>query len=316
MKKVQEINGKKIKHRYGGGMVAKRTTGGIIADIFIYAILAIAVLSCLLPLWHVLMASVSDPRYISIGKGTVGGIAWLPVGDTLNFQGYALLFENSNLLRGFFNTLFYMIGSTAIGMIINITGGYVLSRKSKLKPILTVFVMFTAIFNGGMMPTYAVIKGLHMTDTVWAMLIPGCTNAFFVVMISNAFAGVPEATVESAEIDGAGHLRIMLQILLPQSMTFVMVIILNSIVLQWNGWVNAALYLSNTSKALWPLQIWVRDFNNLSNQYLGGAGGRPNFDLYLIRYSVIIVCSMPMLIAFPFFQKQMEKGMMVGAVKG
>ena len=317
MKRYQTVgNGEiEVSEKYRGGMVEKRTAGGIIADIIIYALLILTLLICLAPMWHVLMASISDPRQISAGRGLVGGIAWIPVGE-INFAGYELLFKEDGLYRGFLNTIFYMVGATAIGMFINITGGYVLSRKSRLRPFLVVFVMFTAMFNGGMMPTYAVIKGLGFTDTPLALLIPGCTIAFFVVMLSNALSAIPEATVEAAEIDGAGHLRIMCQIMLPQAMTMTTVIILNSLVLQWNAWVGASLYLSNSAQIWWPLQIWIRDFNELSDQYLGAGGGLQNWDLYLIRYSVIIVGTLPMLCAFPFFQKKMEQGVLVGAVKG
>ena len=314
-KEKQQLKKINTSCKYNGEMVEKRTAGGVIADVVIYLILAVAIFICVLPMWHVLMASVSDPRQISIGRGTVGGIAWIPVGE-LNFAGYEMLFEEEGLYRGFLNTVIYMVGSTAIGMFINVTAGYVMARKSKLRPFLVVFVMFTAMFNGGMMPTYSLIKGLGFTDTPWSLLIPGCTNAFFVVMLSNALAAVPESTVEAAELDGAGHVRIMWQIMLPQSMTMTVVIILNSIVLQWNAWVGASLYLSNASQQWWPLQIWIREFTELSDNYLGTTGGRPNYDLYLLRYAVIIVGALPMLIAFPFFQKQMEKGMLVGAVKG
>lgn len=304
-----------VNNKYDGGMVEKRTAGGIIADAVIYALLILVLLACLLPMWHVLMASVSDPRQISIGRGTVGGIVWWPVGE-FNFAGYELLFEDGDLLRGFANTVFYMVAATAIGMVVNVTGGYVMSRKSKLKPFLTLFVMFTAMFHGGMLPTYSVVRGLGFLDSPLALIIPGCTNAFFVIMLSNALAAVPEATVEAAEIDGAGHLRVMWQIMLPQAMTLTTVIVLNSLVLQWNAWVNASIYLSNNADQWWPLQIWIRSFNALSDQYQGSGGGRPNYDLYLIRYAVIIVGSLPMLCVFPFFQKKMEKGVIAGAVKG
>ena len=303
-----------ISSKYGGGMVEKRTPAGLVADVCIHLILLFVLLACLLPMWHVLMASLSNPRWISIGRGTVGGIAWLPVGG-VTFAGYELLLQEEGLYRGFINTIFYMICATAFGMLINLTAGYVMARKSKLRSVLVVFVMFTAMFNGGMMPTYSVIKGLGFTDTPWALLIPGCTNAFFIVMLSNALAAVPESTVEAAELDGAGHLRIMWQIMLPQAMTLTTVIILNSLVLQWNAWVNASLYLSNSAQQWWPLQIWIRQFIQLSDKYLG-QGGVPNFDLYLLRYAVIIIGALPMLVVFPFFQKKMEKGVIAGAVKG
>lgn len=175
--------------------------------------------------------------------------------------------------------------------------------------------MFTSMFHGGLIPTYAVVKGLGFTDTILSVIIPGCTNAFFVVMMSNAFCTVPESTVESAKLDGAGHLRIMFQIMLPQAMTFAVVVILNSVILQWNSWMPASIYLSSNVSDLWPLQLLIRDLSARSENYLA-AGSAAAWSLYLVRYTVIIASTLPILCVFPFFQKKMEKNVVVGAVKG
>lgn len=298
----------------GSGMVRGKSVGSVIADIVIYLILIGALFICLIPFWHVLMASFSDPNMIAFGVGTVGGIVWWPVGDT-TFAGYELVFAGGDILRGYLNTILYMVSSTAIGMFINVTGGYVISKKTKLRPVLTLFVMFTAMFHGGIIPTYAVVSGLGMVDNALSVIIPGCTNAFFVVMLANAFSSVPESTIESAEIDGAGHFRVMWQIVLPQAMPLATVVILNSLVLQWNSWVNASIYLSSNVQNLWPLQLMIRDLSTQSESFMGSSGAS-NMNLYLIRYAVIIAGSLPMLIVFPFFQKKMEKSVIVGAVKG
>lgn len=301
-------------NKYGGEMVSKRSWGGIVADVIIYGILVIILACCIIPFWHVLMASFSEAKKIAFGNGLVGGIAWWPIG-TPTLAGYTYIFEDGSIFRGFLNTIIYMVVATCFGMIVNVTGGYVMSRKSKLKSVLTVFVMFTAMFNGGMLPTYTVIHSLGMTDTMWAIFIPGCTNAFFVIMISNALAGVPESTVEAAELDGAGHLRIMWQIMLPQAMTLVTVVILNSLVLQWNAWVGASIYLSSSVQDLWPMQLVIKELNAISETFMSYVG-KSSYDLYLIRYAVIILGMLPMLIMFPFFEKKMERGVIAGAVKG
>lgn len=301
------------KPKYGGGMVHKPTALGRIADIVIIAVLLLVMFCCIIPLWHVLMASFSDPGEIRAQRGTVGGILWKPVGD-FSLLGYEYIFRDTTLLKGFANTIMYVVGGTLLGMIINITAGYVLSRKSKLRPLLMIFVTLTIMFNGGMIPTYKVIFSLGFLNTPLALLIPGCTNAFFVIMLCNAFRSVPDATIEAAEIDGAGHLRIMFQVMLPQAITFTTVIILNSVVLQWNSWFPAHLYLDVRAMQYWPLQTWIKYFGEESAS--NGAGGGYLPALELVKYSVIIVGTLPMLVAFPFFQKQMEKGVISGAVKG
>lgn len=294
------------------GMVKSRSVGSWICDICIWIILILVMLSCFIPLWHVLMSSISDGQVLLAKEGFVGGICLYPVGG-VTFEGYSKLFADASLVRGFFNTIFYVVASTALGMVINIAGAYVLSRNSKLRPVLTIFVLITIMFNGGLVPTYAVVNGLGFVDSPLAIIIPGCTNAFFVIMLANAFKGVPESTVEAAKIDGAGHFRIMFQVLLPQSMTFVAVILLNSIVLQWNSWFPAMLYLGNRAKDWWPLQTWMRYFIANSRSFL--MDRNPDYSEYLIQYAAIVVSTLPILVAFPFFQKILEKGVLVGGVK-
>ena len=180
-----------------GGMVQGKSAGDIAVTCVTWGILFLVAFICLIPLWHVLMASVSDPKQIAFGMGETykGGIVWWPVANAdgaWDFSGYEYIFEDGSIFRGYLNTILYVICSVSIGMVVNITGGYVISRNTKLKPFLTLFVMFTSMFNGGLIPTYAVVKGLGLTDTILSVIIPGCTNAFFVVMMSNAFCTVPE----------------------------------------------------------------------------------------------------------------------------
>ncbi len=304
------------KQKGTGGMVRGKTAGDIIIDVVIYAVLVLVLFICIIPMWHVLMASVSDPKQIAFGMGDSykWGIVWWPVGDKLHFEGYEYIFQDGSIFRGYLNTIIYVIGATVIGMIVNVTGGYVISRNTKSKAILTIFVMFTAMFHGGLIPTYAVINGLGMTNTIWSVIIPGCTNAFFVIMLANAFNTVPESTIESARIDGAGHFRIMWQILLPQALPLATVVVLNIVILQWNSWMNASIYLSSSHMDLWPLQLIVRELSARAENFIGS--GKPNYALYLVRYTVIVASTLPILCIFPFFQKKMESNVVAGAVKG
>lgn len=301
-------------------MVAGKSASDIFVTCVIWSILFIIAFICIIPLWHVFMASISDPKQIAFGMGDTykGGIVWWPVANAdgqLDFSGYEYIFEDGSIFRGYLNTIIYVVCSVTLGMFINITGGYVISRKTKCKPIFTLYVMFTSMFNGGLIPTYTVVRGLGLTDTPLAVIIPGCTLSFFVIMLSNAFATVPESTVESAKLDGAGHLRIMWQIVLPQAMPLATVVILNSVILQWNSWMNASIYLSSSVSELWPLQLMVRELSSRSENYLA-AGSSAAWSLYLVRYTVIVASTLPILCLFPIFQKRMERNVVVGAVKG
>ena len=316
----QERIEQKKRIKGSGGMVAGKSASDIFVTCVIWSILFIIAFICIIPLWHVFMASISDPKQIAFGMGDTykGGIVWWPVANAdgqLDFSGYEYIFEDGSIFRGYLNTIIYVVCSVTLGMFINITGGYVISRKTKCKPIFTLYVMFTSMFNGGLIPTYTVVRGLGLTDTPLAVIIPGCTLSFFVIMLSNAFATVPESTVESAKLDGAGHLRIMWQIVLPQAMPLATVVILNSVILQWNSWMNASIYLSSSVSELWPLQLMVRELSSRSENYLA-AGSSAAWSLYLVRYTVIVASTLPILCLFPIFQKRMERNVVVGAVKG
>ena len=301
-------DGVRIKHgRIAQGMVTTPSRLDIVVDVIIAVVLLGVAFCCILPLWHVLMASLSDGKRLLAHEG----VLWAPAGS-LNLEGFKLLFKDASIMKGYGNTLLYVVGATTFGMTINILGGYVLSRKTRLKPFLSIFIMFTMMFNGGLIPTYNIIRSLGWVGTRWALLIPGCTVAVFVMLMMNAFRGVPESTYEAAQLDGAGHIRTMLQVALPQTGGITVVVILNSVILQWNSWFNASIYVPN-SRDLWPLQLWIRQIVADNEGILLNAN--PDYNRYLIQYAVIIAATLPVLIAFPFFQKQLERGVISGAVK-
>ena len=289
------------------GMVESRSALSIIADVVIVLLVALVCFTCLVPLWHVLMVSLSD----GISAMAHEGITWLPL-NRFNTGGYSLVFADNQILRGYANTLLYVIGGTAFCMFIDITAGYALSRETKLKSAMSIFVLLTAMFNGGLIPTYMVVRNLGMVGSVWSLLIPGCTNAFFVMMMMRAFAGVPQGTIEAARIDGANDWQLLFRIMLPQAMSMATVVILNSVVLQWNAWFNASIYVPNNQNA-WPLQLWIRDIVARNSTFLQSIN--PDYNRYLIQYALIIVATLQILVAFPFFIKQMEKGVIAGAIK-
>lgn len=303
----------KIKHRKivddtTPSMVEKPSVGDKIAHVLV-VILCIGIAFCsVIPMWHVLMSSLSDGRELMSHEG----IAWLPVGK-MNFDGYAKIFRDASVIKGYGNTLIYTISSTALGFLLATTGGYAISRNTRLKTTMTLFLMVTMLFGGGMVPTYMVIKKLGWVGTRLALIIPGCTNAMFIIMMMNAFNSVPKEMYEAARIDGAGHLRTMFQIMLPQAMNLGSVIILNSVVGQWNSWLQASIYVPN-NKNLWPLQLWIRQITNENQNFLQSSN--PDYSRYLVQYAVIVAATLPIIAIFPFFQDKLEKGVIAGGVKG
>lgn len=296
-----------IKTTGRSALALDKGLGNNIANTIIAIVLLGVAFVSFVPLWHVLMASLSDGRRLLAHEG----LLLLPAGQA-SLGGYRIMFADISILMGYMNTIIYVTGATFFGVLINTAGGYVLSRESRMKGILMIFVTFTMLFNGGLIPTYMVIRGLGWVGTRWALLIPGCTNAFFLIMLMNAFRNVPASTVESAKIDGAGHLRVMFQIMLPQAKSMLTVVMINSIVMQWNSWFPASIYVPN-KRDLWPLQLWIRQLVADNANILQAAN--PDYDRWLVQYAVIIAASLPILITFPFFQKRLESGMIIGGVK-
>ncbi len=290
------------------GMVQNPGFWGTLADILIMLFLLFIMMISIVPLWHVVMSSFSD------GKELLGhsGVVWLPIGR-FNLGGYGLLFRDSSILMGYANTLLYVFGGTALGLLMNAVGGYILSRDTKLKPAITLFVVFTTMFHGGTVPTYMVIRALGMTGTRWALIIPGATNAMFMLMVANSFAAVDKSYVEAAAIDGAGHLDTLFKVLLPQAKGMLMVTAINSAIMKWNSWFEASIYVP-TQRDCWPLQLWVKQYTASTTDFLKSQN--PNYDRWLIQYAVIVIATAPILIALPFFISKLEKGMVLGGVKG
>lgn len=301
MRKIEEANNKP-------SMVVHPGIGGTIADVLIALVLGAVALICIIPLWHVFMASISDGYALLSHKGAV----WTPVGDA-TLAGYKLLFEDPSIITGYINTIIYVVGGTLLGLVMNIFAGYILSRPTKLRGTMILFCVFTTMFNGGTVPTYMVIRALGMTGTRWSLIIPACTNAIFMLLMMNSFSQVDKSYVEAAEIDGAGHFSIMFRVMWPQCKGMALVTAVNTAILKWNAWFEASIYVPN-DKDLWPLQLWVKSFTASAEEFLKSTN--PNYDKNLIQYAVIVAATAPILIAFPFFIKKLEKGMVLGGVKG
>ena len=299
---------KKINSDSTISMVETPTAGDHVVDVIVVLLCGLVAFCSVIPMWHVLMSSISDGKALLAHNGLVV----LPIGK-INFDGYAHIFKNAGIVSGYMNAIIYTVSATALGFFMAVITGYALSRQTKMKPYITAMIMFTMLFGGGMVPTYMVIKALGWVGTRWALIIPGCTNAMFMVMMMNAFNSVPREMYEAARIDGAGHFRTMTQIMLPQAMNLGSVIILNSVVGQWNSWLQASIYVPN-KKNLWPLQLWVKQITADNDSFLNTSN--PDYSRYLIRFAVVIAASLPIIILFPFFQDKLEKGVIAGGIKG
>ncbi len=291
-----------------GSMVESRGFGSRLADALIIVFLCLVVFVSIIPLWHVVMSSFSTGEAMLAHSG----VTYLPEGG-FNLGAYNLLFRDTSLLRGYLNTLIYVVAGTALGALINIIGGYVLSRDTRWKPFMVFFFVITTMFNGGMIPTYMVIKNLGMTGTRWALIIPGATNAMFLLMMMNTFRSIDKSYEEAATLDGAGHFNMIFKVLLPHWTGMLTVTAIQTAIMKWNSWFEASIYVP-TQKDKWPLQLWVKQLTANTTDFLKSSN--PDYNQYIVQFAVIVIATAPILIALPFFISKLEKGIALGGVKG
>ncbi len=266
------------------------------------------------PMWHVLCASFSDAKQLSSHTG----LLLLP--DGFSLTAYKLMMKNPMIVKGYMNTLTILVCGLVLNMIMTSIAAYVLSRKNvKLNRYFNVFIIFTMYFSGGLIPTYLNIMELGLENSLAAVFIPGAISTYNMIVLRTGFASVPTSLEESAKLDGASHLRILISIILPLCKASFSVIILYYAVAHWNAWFNAMLYLTDRTK--YPLQLILREIlimNDTTSMVTAtdvGAGDS-SFVSETVKYAVIIVSTVPILCIYPFIQKYFEKGVMVGAVKG
>lgn len=286
--------------------------GDRLFNLVVAVIASVALVITLYPLVYVLSASFSSPFDLMAGR------VWLwPLNVTA--EGYKVVLEYNRIWSGFYNSLLITIGGTLINLFVTIIAAYPLSRKDLKvrKPILMMFT-FTMLFSGGLIPTYLLIRNLGMYNTRWALVIPNAMSMFNFMITRTFFASsIPGEMLESAKIDGCSDFRFIWKIVIPLSGAIIAVITLYYAVAHWNAYFNAMLYITNKAKQ--PLQLILREILilNSSDQMLEGT---TKVDaMYLaeqMKYSLIILASLPLLIAYPFVQRYFVKGVMIGALKG
>ncbi|MFP3089433.1 carbohydrate ABC transporter permease [Treponema sp. TIM-1] len=296
------------------GSIIRDSLGDRVFVIVIYLLLWGVLLMVLLPLVYIVAASFSDPQAV------IAGDVWFwPVRPTM--RGYNAVFKNPKLMTGFYNSFFYMIVGTLVNLIMTLLCAYPLTRKQfGARNILSALMVFTMYFSGGMVPLYMVVKKLGLVDTRLAMIIPAALSVWNVILCRTYIASViPEALYESASLDGCSPLRFLIFMVAPLSTPILAVLALYYGVTHWNTYFNALIYLNRTELA--PLQIVLREILVLSKidpsmiadaRELAAKQGLMD----LLKYSVIVVGSVPVMLIYPFVQKYFVKGVMIGAVKG
>ena len=290
-----------------------------IFDIFVYALLIVGFIVVLYPLYFVLIASFSDPTLVNAGK-----VFLFPREST--WKGYLYIFKDYRLLTGYRNTILYSVGYTLISVILIICAAYPLANPTLVgRRFFNFLIVFSMYFNGGLVPTYIVVKNLHLINKPILICVLGALSAFYIIIARTFFeTSIPKELIESASIDGANQAKSFFLIALPLSKPIVTVLALYAFVSQWNSYFNAMMFLNDAK--YYPLQLVLRQILLMSQALQDSTTNISISDVVsaseqqkladTIKYGVIIVSSVPLLIVFPFFQKYFAQGMMIGAIKG
>ncbi|WP_336789350.1 carbohydrate ABC transporter permease [Paenibacillus sp. MMO-177] len=277
---------------------------------FLFCVLAVVIY----PLIFILSSSFSSPQAV------VSGRVWLWPVD-ISLMGYKVIFSNPAILTGYINSFIYTVLGVMINIVMTVAIAYPLSKSTFVgRNAIMMILVFTILFSGGLIPTYLTVKAVGILDTRWAMVLPGALAVFQVIVARTFFQStIPKELGEAAELDGCSDIGFLWRVVLPLSKAILAVLILFYAVGNWNAYFDALIYLK--SPELYPLQIILRNILILNsidasslvdaNQMAARQGLRD-----LLKFSLIVVATVPILCIYPFVQKFFVQGIMIGSIKG
>ncbi|MDY5730068.1 MAG: carbohydrate ABC transporter permease [Eubacteriales bacterium] len=292
----------------------KSSIGDKIFVIIMYVCLTFALLVVLFPLLYIVSASFSDPDAV------IKNQVWIwPVRP--NLRGYEAVFRNKNIITGFANSFYYLLVGTTVNIVMTVLCAYPLSRKEfTARNKIALMFVFTMYFSGGLIPNYMLVKAVGLVNTRWALIIPTAMSTYNMIICRTYFVNtIPDELYEASQLDGCSPFRYLLSVVIPLSKPILAVLVLYYGIAKWNSYFDAMIFLRNSQ--LYPLQIILRDIlilNEIDYTMITDARAiaakRGLTDL--LKYSTIVVASIPVIIIYPFAQKYFVQGIMVGAVKG
>lgn len=289
-----------------------KSVSGTIFDVSNYIVLGVIGIVAILPFLYVIAGS-----FASDAELTKRAVFLIP--ETFTLSAYRFIFSTDTIVKSIGVSLYVMIVGTFVNLFFTVTMAYALSKRSLMgRNTVLNLIIFSMLFGGGLIPTYLVIRELHMLDTFWALMIPGAISAFNLIIVKNFFQELPPELEEAAKIDGCTELGLLWRIVLPLSMPVLATFTLFYAVGHWNNFFSALLYINDPAK--WPLQVMLRQIVLLSQAAAGDINSMdPNFvkpPEQSIKMAVIVVGTIPILLVYPFLQKHFAKGVLIGSVKG
>ncbi len=278
-----------------------------------YSLLALFTAAIIVPLAYVVIASFMDPNVLNNQ-----GISFR-MGDW-SLEAYRRVLEDEMIWRGFANSFFYSVTATAISVFITLLAAYPMSKRELVgRTFFNALFIITMFFGGGLIPTFILMNELRLVNTVWAILLPGAFNVWNMILARTYYQSISKELWEASQIDGANEIQYFFQILLPLCKPIIAVLALWGFVGMWNSYFDAMIYLNDAS--LQPLQLVLRSIlvqNTPQSGMIADIQSTAEMAKMaeLLKYSTIVVSSLPLLVMYPFFQKYFDKGVMVGSIKG
>jgi len=288
----------------------RHSSGERLFNVINYILMLLLIIAMIYPFWYLIMASLSDPKLTSLG-----GLYLWPRG--FSWDAYTTVLRDTSFWSGFRVSIIVTIVGTAIGTFLTAMTAYAISKKRlEGRMVASFFILFTMLFNGGLVPNYLLLKELNLLDTLWALILPGTISAFNVFVMRSFFVGLPEEVEEAAKIDGANDLAIFFRVVLPLSKAVLATIGLFMAVMYWNDFFSTILYINSKDK--WQLQAVLRNLidHAVQSSINGPNGDQIQVSAFTVRAASILLATLPILLLYPFLQKHFVKGAMIGSIKG
>ncbi|TVY08820.1 carbohydrate ABC transporter permease [Paenibacillus cremeus] len=290
-------------------MPSDKTYASQLLDLVIYVVLTVMAIVTLVPFLYILLNSFASAEQ-ALSK------TFILISTQYSLAAYKFIFSSSTTLRSLGVSVYITVIGTLVNLVFTSLMAYPLARKDlKGRRVVLMLVLFTILFNGGIIPLFLVVKTMGLLDSLWSLIIPFAVSPFYLIILKNFFQQLPDGIEESAKMDGCNELQTLIRIVLPLSAPALASFALFYAVYHWNSFFNAIMFINDSKK--WPIQVLLRQIVILSSGAFDQAGSSeaiPPSDT--IKNAIIIVSTVPILLIYPFLQKHFAQGLLLGSVKG
>ncbi|MCJ7840846.1 carbohydrate ABC transporter permease [Lederbergia sp. NSJ-179] len=286
------------------------TTAGRIFDVFNLILLGILGLATVVPFLYIIGGSFATESELATRPFFI-------IPENFTTAAYQYIFSTDSVIRSLGVSVFVTVVGTLISLILTLTFAYPLSRKEMMgRNVILNLILFSMLFSGGMIPTYLLVKGLGLLDSLWALILPLAINPFYVIIVKTFFQELPKELEDASKMDGCSEIQTFWRVMLPLSKPVIATFTLFYAVFYWNDFFQALLYLTDTTK--WPIQLLLQQLVMVANVGLGDLNEATLYEPpeESVKLAVIVIATIPILLFYPFLQKHFAKGVMLGSVKG